>query len=74
MSLMTDDEQGASGPLPSLVQEFTSRLRESTERLHSLTRLGGRLPSAAGPLPLPGALSAAQLTAVVDSSGAASRR
>jgi hypothetical protein len=59
----------------SLVQEFTSRLRESTGRLHSLTRLGGRLPSAAGPLPLPlpGALSAAQLTAVADSIAAQRR-
>ena len=52
---------------PGLVQEFTGRLRESTERLHSLTRLGGRLLSA-GLLPLPGALSVAQLTAVATAS------
>jgi hypothetical protein len=58
---------------PGLVQEFTGRLRESTERLHSLTRLGGRLLSAAGPLSLPGALSAAQLTAVADSIAAQRR-
>ena len=36
---------------PGLVQEFTGRLRESTERLHSLTMLGGRLLGGGRPAP-----------------------
>ena len=63
---MTDDEQGTSGRFPAWFRNSPAG-SGSTERLHSLTRLGGRLPSAAGPLPLPGALSAAQLTVVADS-------
>jgi hypothetical protein len=64
---MTDDEQGVYGALPRLVQEFTGQLREATERLQSLAGLGGRLPPTAGALPLPGAMSAAQMTAIADS-------
>jgi hypothetical protein len=74
---MTDDEQGASGALPRLVQEFADQFREATERLQGLAGLGGYLPAAgtlptAGALPtgdalpLPGALSAAQMTAIAD--------
>jgi hypothetical protein len=71
---MTDDEQGTSGTLaPAWFRNSPVGSGRSTERLHSLTRLGGRLLSAASPLPLPGALSAAQLTAVADSIAAQRR-
>lgn len=64
---MTGDEQEPSGPLPRLVQDFTGQLREATERLQNLTGFGGHLPPVAGALPLPGALSAAQMTSIADS-------
>jgi len=64
---MTDDEQGIYGALPRLVQEFSSQLREVTERLQGLAGLGVRVPPTVGALPLPGALSAAQMTAIADS-------
>jgi hypothetical protein len=70
---MTDDEQGVYGALPRLVQEFTGQLREAAERLQSLAGLGGRLPPTAGALPLPGAMSAAQMTAIADSIAAQRR-
>ena len=70
---MTDDEQGIYGALPRLVQEFSGQLREATERLQGLAGLGGRVPPAAGALPLPGALSAAQMTAIADSIAAQRR-
>jgi hypothetical protein len=68
---MTDDEQGTSGALPRLVQEWADQFQEATERLHGLAGLGGRLPAAGAlpagsALPLPGALSAAQMTAIAD--------
>jgi hypothetical protein len=64
---MADDEQSTSSVVPRLVQEFIGQLRATTERLEDLGRLGGRLPSALGPPALPGAFSAAQLTAIADS-------
>lgn len=70
---MTDEEQGTSGALPRLVQEFTGQLREATERLQGLYGLGERLPPAPGPFPLPGAMSAAELTSITDSIAAQRR-
>jgi hypothetical protein len=64
---MADEEQGTSAALPRLVQEFTSQLWEATERLQGLAGLGGRLPPASGTFPLPGAMSAAQMTSIADS-------
>jgi hypothetical protein len=75
---MADDEQSTSGMVPgmvpSMVQEFIAQLRAATERLEDLAGFGGRLASAPGTLPLPGALSAAQMTSIVGRGGAASRR
>ena len=63
---MTDDEQ--STPMVSgLVQEFIAQLRGITEGLEGLTGFGERLSPAPGVLPLPGALSASQLTSITDS-------
>ncbi len=64
---MTEDERSTSGMVPRLVQEYIGQLRGITERLENLSRAGGRLPSASAALPLPGALSAAQMTSIADS-------
>ena len=64
---VADDEQSASGVVPALVQTFADQLRAVTEGLQDLAGLGQRGPLAAGVLPLPGALSAAQLTSIADS-------
>jgi hypothetical protein len=75
---MTDDEQSAYGALPRLVQEFSKQFLEATERLQGLSGLsalgglGGHLPTADA-LPLPGALSAAQLTSIANSISAQRR-
>ena len=63
---MTDDESSASGVVPALVEAFAGQLRAVTEGLQDLAGLGQRVPLAAGVLPLPGALSAAQLTSIAD--------
>jgi hypothetical protein len=70
---MTDDEQAPFGALPRLVEEFTGQLREATERLQGLAGFGGHLPPTAGALPLPGALSAAQMNSITDSIAAQRR-
>jgi hypothetical protein len=46
--------------VPAMVEAFTGQLRAVTERLEGLAGLGQRVP-------LPGALSAAQLTSIADS-------
>jgi len=63
---MADEEQSTSGVIPGLVQEFIGQLRATTERLEHLGRFGERPPSALGAVALPGAFSAAQMTAVAD--------
>ena len=68
---MAKDEQSTSGVVPGMVQEFIAQLRAATGRLEDLAGFGGRLPSAPGALPLPGALSAAQMTSIADSIAAA---
>jgi len=70
---MAEEEQGASGVVSGVVQDFVTQLRTVTEGLERLAGSGGRRPLAPGAFPLPGALSAAQLTAIA-SSVAAQRR
>ena len=70
---MADDEQSAAGMVPGLVQDFIAQLRTVTEGLEDLAGFGARRAPIPGAFPLPGALSAAQLTAIA-SSVAAQRR
>jgi hypothetical protein len=70
---VADDEQGTSGMVSGLVQDFISQLRVVNEGLEDLAGSGARRPLAPGTFPLPGALSAAQLTAI-SGSVAAQRR
>ena len=70
---MADDEQSTSGTVSGLVQDFIGQLRAVTEGLEDLAGFGARRPLAPGTFPLPGALSAAQLTAI-SGSVAAQRR
>jgi hypothetical protein len=70
---MADDEKSTSGLVPGLVREFVAQLRGITEGLEGLARFGPRLPSAPGALPLPGSLSAAQMTSIADSIAAQRR-
>jgi len=70
---MADDEQSASGVVPALVQAFIGQLRAVTEGLEDLAGYGQRPAPAHGVLPLPGALSAAQLTSIADSIAAQRR-
>ena len=69
---MAPDEQSTSGLASGLVQDFIAQLRTVTEGLEGLAGFGERrrLSSA---FPLPGALSATQLTAI-SNSVAAQRR
>ena len=70
---MTEDEKSTSGMVPRLVQEYIAQLREITGRLEGLARSsGGRLPTPSA-LPLPGALSAAQMASIADSIAAQRR-
>ncbi len=62
------DEQDISGGSPSLIQPWIARLRKITEELAGMTGLSESLfaqpvPALQG-LPLPGAISAAQLNAM----------
>jgi hypothetical protein len=70
---MTEDEHSTNAMVPRLVQEFTSQLRGITERLEGLAGSGGGLPQVPGVLPLPGGLSAAQMTSIADSIAAQRR-
>jgi hypothetical protein len=70
---MAEDERPASGVVPRLVQEFTAQLGAITGRLEDLAGLGGGKPLAPGALPLPGGLSAAQMTSIADSIAAQRR-
>ncbi len=63
---MADEEQGKSSPGSGLLQDFVAQLRGITEGLEGLVGFGDRLPSVPAGLPLPGALSAAQLTLIAD--------
>jgi hypothetical protein len=70
---MAEDEQSVPGMVPGLVQDFIAQLRAVTVGLQDLAGSGERRPLAPGAFPLPGALSAAQLTSIA-SSVAAQRR
>jgi len=70
------DEQGTSGGFPGPIQPWIARLRMITEELAGMTGLGETLfvrsVSSLQGLPLPGAVSAAQLNAIA--SGVAAQR
>jgi hypothetical protein len=66
---LADDEQSTSGVL----ETYFAQLRAVTERLHNLAGAGLQLQPAPGSLPLPGALSAAQLASITDSIAAQRR-
>lgn len=70
---MGDDEQSASGVVPALVQAFIGQLRAVTEGLEGLAGYEKGLAPAPGVLPLPGAISAAQLTSIADTIAAQRR-
>ena len=70
---MAEDEKSTSGVVPRLVQDFTSQLRAITDRLEDLARSSSGLPLAPGALPLPGGLSAAQMTLITNSIAAQRR-
>ena len=70
---MADDEQRTSGMVSGLVQDFIAQLRAVTEGLENLAGSGARRPLAPGAFPLPGALSAARLTAITGSVAAQRR-
>src|ERR1700752_3034024 len=70
---MADEEASSSGPIPGPVSDFLAQLRASPQRLEGLAGLRGRLPAAPGLPPLPGALSAAQLTSIQDTIAAQRR-
>jgi hypothetical protein len=50
-----------------LVQEYISQFWAATEKLQDLGRSGGSPPPTPSAMPLPGAFSAAQMTAIADS-------
>jgi hypothetical protein len=74
-------EESTPSRVPALVQDLIGQLRGITERLEGLAEAGAHIPlspsglslSSLRNLPLPGALSAAQLTSIA-SSVAAQRR
>ena len=70
---MADAEHPTPGLVPGLVQEFIGQLRAATEKLEGLTGLSGHLPAAPNVPPLPGALSAAQVSSIRDSIAAQRR-
>jgi hypothetical protein len=70
---MPDDQQSTPGMVPGLVEAFTAQLRAVTQGLEDLAGLGQHPPSAPGALPLPGALSAAQMASIADSIAAQRR-
>ena len=70
---MAEKEQSTPGMVSGLVQDFIGQLRAVTAGLEDMAVSGERRPLAPGAFPLPGALSAAQLTSIA-SSVAAQRR
>jgi hypothetical protein len=70
---MADDEQGTSGIVPGLAEEFIAQLRGITHRLEGLAGASTWLPPVPGVFPLPGALSAAQLKSIAESVAAQRR-
>ena len=63
----------ASDKVSGLVQDFIAQLRTITQGLEGLAGSGEHRPPAPGGFPLPGALSAAQLTSIASSVAAQQR-
>ena len=70
---MADDERDTYGVVPGMVQEFIAQLRAASGRLEDMAGFGGHRVPATGGLPLPGALSAAQMASITDSIAAQRR-
>ena len=70
---MTDEERSAPGVVPAMVEAFIGQLRAASGGLEQLAGLGQRVRPPAGAFPLPGALSAAELTSITDSIAAQRR-
>jgi hypothetical protein len=71
---MADDQESTHGGIPGLTQEVIAQLRGLNDRLEGLTGIGMSLPVSAlsslpglRNLPVPGALTAAQLKSVASS-------
>jgi hypothetical protein len=67
---MPDEEQSPFGVVPGLIQEYINQFWAATEKLQDLGRSGRTPPPTSGAVPLPalpGAFSAAQMTAITDS-------
>ena len=73
MTRMPADETDTSGAGSGMFQEFFGQLRATTERLQQLAQAGGPFRPAFDVPPLPGALSAAQMTAITDTIAAQRR-
>jgi len=61
-----DERRRTSGLVGDLVQGFIAQLRGITDELEGLARFGEHRLAVPGGIPLPGALSAAQLTAIAN--------
>ena len=70
---MADDEQGTSGIVPGLAEEFIAQLRGITRRLEGLAGSSAWLTPVPGVFPLPGAMSAVQLKSIAESVAAQRR-
>jgi hypothetical protein len=70
---MAEKEQSTPGMVSGLVQDFIAQLRAVTAGLEDMAGSGERRPLAPGAFPLPGALSAAQLTSIAGSVAAQRR-
>jgi len=70
---MADEKASSSGSVPGMVGDFLAQLRASAERLESMAGLRDHPAAAASGLPLPGTLSAAQLTSILDTIAAQRR-
>jgi len=71
MTSMADSD--AADAARRLTEEFIGQLRASTERLADLVSFGAKRPFEPGSIPMPGAMSAAQLNSIADSIAAQRR-
>lgn len=70
---MASSEQDPVGSAHRLVEEFIGQLRSSTERLADLASFGTHRLLEPGAIPMPGAMSAAQVNSIADSIAAQRR-
>jgi len=76
---MADEQESAAGRIPGLIQDFVAQLQAIIEKLENMA--GDHLPAVPSPLslpglrnlPLPGAVSAEELTAIATSVSAQRR-